>query len=194
MNEVTHKFCQLVRRRSDENRRAMAALATLKQKAISPMMSLLRQELDSMIRAIYLLCVHDPAERTRLIKSTIIGKKWQVRTEKGKLRNVTDREMAELAQKLQGWTKSVYKFGCAFIHLSDFHNYFDKDPFQRLPKSERNDILNHMRYHHGGPLNDNPDIYEFSMYLPQVIDKISGNLKCYLTYLEEGKIIEMKEL
>jgi len=193
MNEVTQKFCQMVRCRSDENRRAMQALVRISQKVISPVMSLLRQELDSMIRAIYLLSIHEPTERTSLIESTISGKKWQVRTEKGKFRNVTDKEMAELAQKLQGWTRSVYKFGCAFIHLSNFHNCFDEDPFQGLPESERKDILDHMRYYHGGPLNDNPDIYELSNYLPMVFDKISDNLKCYLRDLEEGKTIKMEE-
>jgi hypothetical protein len=36
---------------------------------------------------------------------------------------MTDREMIVIAHELQGWTQSVYKFGCAFIHLSSLHDY-----------------------------------------------------------------------
>lgn len=153
-------------------------------------MSILRQELDSMVRTIWLLSIMDMAERTRLIKATLTGEKWTMTTNNGNARKITDREMVELAQKLQGWTQSVYKFGCAFIHLSDFHNHAVQDPFRRLPESERQDILVHMRNYHGGPPEDNPDMAEIARYLPHVFDKIAGNLEFYLKLLENGKGIE----
>jgi len=153
-------------------------------------MSILRQELDSMVRTIWLLSIKNMAERTRLIQATLTGKKWTTTTSNGKARKITDREMVELAQNLQGWTQSVYKFGCAFIHLSDFHNHAVQDPFRKLPEPERQDILHHMRKYHGGPLWDNPDIEEIAQYLPSVFDKIAGNLDCYLKALEDGKGIE----
>lgn len=140
-----------------------------------------------MIRVIYLLQITDLNERLRLIKSTLKGEKWNVPTPKGKYRDVTDREMVDLAQQLQGWTQSVYKFGCAFVHLSDFHNHLVQNPLQRLSKAERQDILSHMRNYHGGPSHDNPDMEEISDYLPRVFDKISGNLKCYIEDLERGE-------
>ncbi|MBI4634281.1 MAG: hypothetical protein HY742_10370 [Deltaproteobacteria bacterium] len=140
-----------------------------------------------MIRVIYLLQITDLAERQRLIQSTLRGEKWKVMTPKGKGRDVTDREMVDLAQRLQGWTQSVYRFGCAFVHLSDFHNHLTQNPFQRLSEAERQDILTHMRNYHGGPSHDNPEMEEISRYLPQVFDKIAGNLKCYLEDLERGK-------
>jgi hypothetical protein len=154
---------------------------------LSPAFSILRQELDSMIRVIYLLQTSDQNERQRLIQYTLQGEKWQISTPKGKFRKVTDREMVDLAQQLQGWTQSVYRFGCAFVHLSDFHNHLVQDPFQRLSEEERQNVLSHMRAYHGGPLHDNPDMAELSCYLPRVFDKISGNLKCYLEQLECGK-------
>ncbi|MBN1360597.1 MAG: hypothetical protein JW993_08395 [Sedimentisphaerales bacterium] len=140
-----------------------------------------------MIRVIYLLQITDLVERQRLIHSTLQGEKWRVPTPKGKFRDVTDREMVDLAQQLQGWTQSVYKFGCAFVHLSDFHNHLAQNPFQRLSEAERQDVLSHMRNYHGGPLHDNPDMEEISEYLPRVFDKISDNLKCYLEHLERGE-------
>lgn len=103
---------------------------------------------------------------------------------------MTDREMVDLAQRLQGWTQSVYKFGCAFVHLSNFHNHLTEDPFDKLQMSEKQDILSHMRCYHGGPCHDNPDMAELALYVPRVFDKIASNLECYIGQLEHGKTLE----
>jgi hypothetical protein len=79
------------------------------------MVAVLRQELDSMIRVIYLLSQSDIAFRDELIQASVEGKQWVA---KGTKHRVTDKEMVELANELHGWTESVYRFGCAFIHLS----------------------------------------------------------------------------
>ncbi len=139
-----------------------------------------------MIRVIYLLHIVDPVERQRLIQTTLRGEKWRVQTHKGKSREVTDREMVELSLHLQGWTQSVYKFGCAFVHLSDFHNHLAQNPFQKLSNREQQDVLSHMRHYHGGPSRDNLEMKELSEHLPRVFDKITGNLECYLEQLERG--------
>ena len=52
-------------------------------------------------------------------------------------RVITDKEMVELAQELQGWTESVYKFGCAFIHLSGLHDYNSRDPLSLVSEIGR---------------------------------------------------------
>ena len=179
MDTGTRAFCTMIRVRSEENHRAMHCFSNL-HGVLSPAFSILRQELDSMIRVIYLLQLADLAERSRLIKSTLRGEKWKVKTPKGKFRDVTDREMVNLSQQLQGWTQSVYRFGCAFVHLSDFHNHHAQNPFQRLTEAEKEDVLSHMRNYHGGPLHDNPSMEELSEYLPRVFDKIADNLKCYV--------------
>lgn len=49
-------------------------------------------------------------------------------------------------------------------------------------------ILIHMRHYHGGPVSDNPTLEEFGNYLPKVLEKISGNLECYLEHLEKNEI------
>jgi len=140
-----------------------------------------------MIRVIYLLSIKDLTERQRLIRSTLSGEKWKILTARGRHRDVTDREMVGLAQQLQGWTQSVYRFGCAFVHLSDFHNHLAENPFGKLPDVERQHILSHMRHYHGGPCGDDPDMKEFAAYLPQVFEKIADNLRCYLEELERGE-------
>lgn len=189
MNSNTQTFCGMIRNRSEENRRAIQCFSR-PHGVLSPAISILRQELDSMIRVIYLLAVKDITERQRLIDSTLRGERWKVRNPKGKLRDVTDREMVDLAQQLQGWTKSVYKFGCAFVHLSDFHNHLAENPFDKLEESEKQDILSHMRHYHSGPCHDNPDMAELSLYVPQVLEKIGSNLECYLKQLEQAETLD----
>jgi len=188
MNSDIQTFCTIIRNRSEENKLAIKLFSHEPYRVLSPIFSILRQEIDSMIRAIFLLQIDDMTERQRLVKATLAGEKWKISTPKGKFRDITDREMVELAQKLQGWSYSVYSFGCAFIHLSNFHNHHAQNPFQSLTESEKHDILKHMRYYHGGPHNDNPDMLEFSMYLPRVFHKISENLECYLEDLEENRL------
>jgi len=175
-------FLRQIRSRSLEHQRAMQLLA--EARLAGQMVSVLRQELDSMVRVIYLLA--QSAERRKLlINASVRGEKW---SKEGSRARVTDKEMVELAQALQGWTQSVYKFGCAFIHLSGLHDYNDRDPLAQLPAEERLDILEHCRYYHGGPGHDSERFNDLVPYLPRVLEKIAGNLECYLVALENGEV------
>jgi hypothetical protein len=139
-----------------------------------------------MIRVIYLLSISDMAYRDALIKSSVEGHEWAA---KGNSKRITDCDMVKLANKLQGWTESVYRFGCAFIHLSGFHDYQERDPMNIVSDDEKEAILKHMRYYHGGPLDPNPTFSDLIPYLPQVFEKIASNLEYYIKDLEAGKII-----
>ena len=173
-------FIRQVRNRSSEHQRAMRLLTT--ELLAGQMISVLRQELDSMVRVIYLLA--QPLDRRMLlIEDSVNGNKWSLSNSKAK---VTDREMVALSQTLQGWTQSVYKFGCAFIHLSNLHDYNDRDALAQLPANEREDLLQHCRYYHGGPSQNSVRFDDLVPYLPRVLDKISSNLEYYLKDLESG--------
>ena len=75
----TKEFCHLIRNRSKENRLAMDMLYGFQRKGtIGPQVSIIRQELDSMIRVIFLLSISNIKERMRLIISTLDGKKWKI--------------------------------------------------------------------------------------------------------------------
>jgi hypothetical protein len=141
-----------------------------------------------MVRAIYLLTIRDLKERKRLIAQTLAGEIWTVPTGKGKQRKVTDKDMVELSNKLKGWTLSVYKFGCVFIHFSSSHDYSISNPFDSLPPSEQSDILEHLRYYHGGPHSDHPSFNEIAEFFPRVFEKIAGNLECYINSLESNGV------
>ncbi|WP_275356619.1 hypothetical protein [Methylophilus sp. YYY-1] len=154
------------------------------------MVSVLRQELDSMVRVIYLL-TQSLERRELLIGASVRGEKWAQATSSAK---VTDKEMVELAQNLQGWTQSVYKFGCAFIHLSGLHDYNDRDPLSQLSNEERSDILKHCHDYHGGPDLTTERFDDLVPYFPRILEKISGNLECYLEALEGGKVLNANEV
>lgn len=180
-------FLRQVKSRSIEHRQAMRLLA--QANLAGQMISVLRQELDSMIRVIYLL-TQKPIRRTSLIESSVSGERWR---RSGSRSAMTDREMVEIAHELQGWTQSVYKFGCAFIHLSSLHDYNDRDPLKLLPAREREDLLQHCRHYHGGPSEPDPSFSDLVPYLPRVLDKIASNLEGYLTELENGKLLTATE-
>jgi len=182
---IVSEFCDLIRRRSAENKNAIDRLSNDMYSVLSPAFSILRQELDSMVRAIYLLHLQDNKERLRLMSETIDGHKWTTKTKKGKYRKITDKELVEISQNLQGWTRYVYRFGCAFIHLSEFHNHSKKNPFESLNSEEKQDVLSYLRHYHGVPPNDELNMRELSRYLPGVFQKISSNLECYLADIEK---------
>jgi hypothetical protein len=181
-------FLRQVRSRSLEHQRAMELLVSAR--LAGQMVSVLRQELDSMVRVIYLL-TQSPERRELLIDASVRGEKWSQETSRAK---VTDKEMVELAQALQGWTQSVYKFGCAFIHLSGLHDYNDRDPLSQLPVEERRDILEHCRYYHGGPAPTAEHFEDLVPYLPRALEKIAGNLESYLEALENGEVLNANEV
>lgn len=133
MSEV-QVFCRQIRARTAEHRAAMRAVTELP----GQMISILRQELDSLVRVIFLLAQRDRDDRGTLITLAVEGKPW---TAQGSRQRVTDRQMVELAQSLHGWTRSVYRFGCAFIHLSNMHDYKERDPVLSISDEERNAIL-----------------------------------------------------
>ena len=176
-----HKFTQLIKSRSDEHEIAFSRIHDLP----GSMMSILRQELDSLTRVLYLLAIPDLEERKRLMEFTVNGERWKIATAKRQQKVVTDAMMVEVSEQYAGWASSVYKFGCAFIHLSNFHDYNTSNPLETLSSEEKRDVLDHMRYYHHGPESDNPTFQELAFYFPRVFEKIKGNLECYLERLAE---------
>ena len=186
--DYVETFCRQIRTRSAEHR---SAIMLLQQGGIQSQITvILRQELDSMIRVIYLLSLSDEHRRAQLMQASVEGRKW---TRAGSRNPITDRNMLDLANKLQGWSKSVYLFGCGFIHLSRFHDYRKRDPMDAISSEEREAVLRYMCYYHGGPRVPNPRFADLVPYLPMVFEKISSNLESYLKDLEMGKSFDENE-
>lgn len=183
-------FCNILRKRTQDH----LAAAKKVQGIPSMMFSILRQELDSLVRVIYLLSISNLEERKSLINLTLNNEPWITKTINGKPKKITDREMVEISNQLMGWTRSVYKFGCAFIHLSNFHNYEEIGPLNQVNDIEKMDILCHMRQYHGGPISDNPSLEDIQHYLPKVLEKVSGNLECYIQELEKDTLTPISNI
>jgi hypothetical protein len=181
MNQ-TQKFCNIIRKRSVEHAIAMARLSDMP----SMMISILRQELDSLIRAVYLNSLEDALERQRLINQTLDGDRWTVETAKGKSKPLTDREMVELCNEIFGWTEMVYDFGCSLVHLSDLHGVANDEDIENFFPLEisKDTVLHYLRDFHDGPNSDNPTLEEISEYFPEILKKIADNLEFYLKEIE----------
>ena len=178
-------FCRQVRKRSQENQEALLLLH--RNALTGNIMGVLRQELDSMVRCVFLLSVTDRQYRERLLHDSVIGNPWRTKDSKHK---VTDREMVALSSRLHGWTQNVYAFGCRFIHLSAFHDYSDRDPFELLTPEDRRDIAHYLGHYHHVVMDDTTKLRDIERVLPAVFEKISANLECYVRDLEAGSDLQ----
>ncbi len=127
-----------------------------------------------MVRVIYLRSVPVDARR-ELLGQTIGGKRWRLRG-----RVVTDAAMVQLAKQLHGWAEAVYRFGCAFIHLSAYHAYSVQDPFDALETEDRQSIAAYLNYYHGWPLGLRLSVVSLGPYFSRIFEKIAGNLEVEL--------------
>ena len=175
-------FCRQIRARSSDNKRAFALV--YKEEIWSQVIAILRQELDSMVRVMYLLSISDIPYRNKLITASVEGRRWIM---KGTKKPITDKQMVNLANQLHGWAESVYRFACGFIHLSGFHDYQARDPLDMIPQDEKKAIISHMRKYHACPHSLDPTWKDLFPCLPQVLKKIADNLECYIAELEENK-------
>ncbi|MHB1058594.1 MAG: hypothetical protein ACYC0F_12030 [Rhodanobacter sp.] len=179
-------FIRQVRSRSIEHRKAVEVLAAAN--VPGQLVAILRQELDSLVRVIYLL-TQDANRRSKLVAASVAGQTWRAQNSRAR---VTDKEMVDLSEKLLGFAQSVYRCGCAFVHLSNFHDFKDRDPLLLLTPEEKEDILGHCRGYHGGP--DGDTFIDLVPYLPAVFEKVSDNLECYLEELQDGSVLAPDEV
>lgn len=177
-------FVRMVRARSLENEAALRALASLGLHGVS--IGILRQELDSMVRVIFLKS-RPKKEREELIRAMLAGEVWKLPTANGKLAKVTDRDMVDHAKTLHGWTEAVYRFGCAFVHLSQFHDYATTDPVAALTPADRASMLYYLRHYHRGPARTDFTLEDVVPMLQSIFSKIKSNLDCELKDLESTK-------
>ncbi len=84
-------FCRQVSSRSRENSRAFFLL--YHEKHYGNSLSIIGQEIDSMIRVVYLLTVGDLNYRQELIDASVKGERWRY---KGSTKPITDRDMVEV--------------------------------------------------------------------------------------------------
>jgi hypothetical protein len=104
---------------------------------------------------------------------------------------VTDKDMVDKANELMGYVQYVYKFGCGFIHLSDFHNYTTTNPFDKLTETEKANVKNYLNQYHLFPIDNELTVESITNFIPDVFEKISSNLACYFGKILNNGMIEM---
>jgi hypothetical protein len=179
------QFCKILKERSKEHQAAVILM--LGNRMYGQVISILRQELDSMVRTIFLLEKSDLDIRNHYMSQTLNNRKWTFPNSRAL---VTDRHMVELSNNLYGWSLSVYKLGCAFIHLSPMSNYTNENPFSYLPDVEVQDIKQHLHHYHNFSLEEELNMETIIPYLQKVFTKVADNLEYNIKLLEEEKINE----
>lgn len=174
------QFCEIVKKRSEENSKSIKLL--YEQKLYGNCISILRQELDSMVRVLFLLS-QEQETRQLLIQQTLDNEKWHI----GR-KQIKDFELINNILKLHGWARNVYMFGCSFIHLSVFHYYSEQDPFETLSIEELKVIKNFMVQYHSFPQYNQINFVTMKPYILDIFDKINSNLHCSLENLEKNPI------
>lgn len=179
-------FCRQVQARSREHQEAMPVVDQNGWRSLA--VGILRQELDSLVRTIYLL--EQPRNvRAPLIALSVTGQRWRSTNAEGKTRIITDRDMVDFAEgRLDGWVGRVYDFGCRFIHLSSAHDYLARDPFQALPIDDRRALASYLTNYHGaGPNGTGASVDstfdDIAAYAPRALEKIASHLDTYVERL-----------
>jgi hypothetical protein len=172
-------FCRAVEARSAEHREAMAIAMQRGWLAIAS--SVLRMELDSMIRVVHLL--RTPDARDRILASCVAGMGFKDG------RRIKDTDMVNNALADNAWARAVYDFGNKFVHLTDAHDYAKADPFQAY--EHRATVIEYLNRYHGGrmqgpPLEDGSTLRDIAAYGPHVLEKITSNLNSYIKSLREA--------
>ena len=144
-------FCRQVSSRSRENLSAFFLL--FQEKHYGNALSIIGQEIDSMIRVVYLLTISDLDYRKKLVGDSVEGRGWK---HKGTGKRITDREMVEVSTNFEFWLREAYKIRNGIIHLSNLHDYKERDPLTLIPKQDKREIIKHLRRYHGGPRHPKP--------------------------------------
>lgn len=170
-------FRRSVEARSKEHHQAMGVAVALGWWAIVG--TVLRMELDSMVRVLYLL--RTPGARQRILASCVAGGGF-----KDGGRRIQDRDMVAVAVADNDWVSAVYEFGNKFVHLTDAHDYAEIDPFSAY--EHREEVIRYLNQHHrhrlpDRPLNNESTLADIALYAPYVLEKITSNLRNYLEWL-----------
>lgn len=175
-------FLRQVRARTDEHKQSFELLYDAGHFGVC--ISIVRQEIDSLMRVAYLWAPETPIEHVRmLIECSINSGEWMITRSDGKIVRVTDRTMLEDALT-EGWEGAAYDFGCRLIHLSNAHSYKERDPTRSVSLEQRREIAHYLRAYHEFQGED-VSMSDVISYLPRVFEKVCENTEFYVEELEE---------
>jgi hypothetical protein len=160
------------------------AFAT-EENLLSTQMSTIREEVDSLLRVIYLLGVNDYNELADIIGNSFDQRMFGPTKADGEARRISDKTLIDAAAAQFDWLKTLYDFGCSFIHLTGLHSYQERDPFRMLSPSEREAIAGFVNRYYRATISANSQFTEVAHYLPQIFRKVAENLERLLGDLQK---------
>ena len=83
-------------------------------------MSMIREEVDSLVRVIHLFGVNDYNELADIIGNTFDQRKLGPTKADGRARRILDKSLIQDAAAQFDWLETLYEFGCSFIHRRAF--------------------------------------------------------------------------
>jgi hypothetical protein len=177
MLSQSDEYKRLIARRLEENMKSFNLLFGIQH--YGNCISIMCQELDQMIRLLFLLN-KDSTIRKSFMQSSIESHKWHITSKDNKREYITEETLVEFAKSLKGWDRGIYDFGFAFKSLSNNFNYGSKDPIKSMTDSDRANLARYIQKFH---VKDFPDTFTIDALipvLPGIIEVISTNLKSYL--------------
>ena len=183
MTNYIEKYCETVRKSSQENEKAIRLLYD--NRLYKKVVGTLREELELYVKTLYLLSQSE-FERERLLTDFSNNIQWK--NEKGK--RLTDRYLLEYASRITGygWERLSYKFGCCFIHLSVLQNWENEDVTEIVDIQEKRVLIEYINNYHSANLNSESSFTDIMQYSLNIFKKIKENLECYLEHLEENDL------
>ena len=171
MNDASY-FYRAIKERSNENEKALDWL--LSEKIYSLVGSVIRMELDSLFRLCYFKS-KNASEQIILLQQFFAGQPWR-----GERHLVRDRDMVNhLADTLMlKWATPIYDIGCAFIHLSPYHDWNNdsSDPTRNITIHVRRSIVEHIKEQHQKDLDINFSFDDLILIANDVFVKLRSNI------------------
>ncbi|MFD6568547.1 hypothetical protein [Micromonospora profundi] len=168
-------FAKATEERSAEHRQMINTAVENKWWSVAG--SLLRMELDSLIRVNYLRT--HPNDRAQILSACVAGLGFGIpKQDRAGIKRIPDAVMVPKG----GWEQRVYDFGNRFVHLTEAHNHTERDPFIALPQNERKAIVEYLDHYHRGKsgveiLSVDSPFNDVARYAPHVLAKIADNTR-----------------
>jgi hypothetical protein len=174
------EYKKIIIQRLDENRKSFELLFGIKH--YGNCISIMRQELDQVIKLLYLLN-STKNEQKQFIESSINNHKWYKVNSDNTKDYITEDILTTYSETLTGWDKSIYEFGLAFGSLATTFNYGTRDPIKGIGENDKDKIYKYIVEYHNKDFPKNYDLGILILELPTILNKISIQLQNYVERL-----------
>ena len=174
------EYKKIVLQRLEENRKSFDLLFGIKH--YGNCISIMRQELDQVIKLLFLLN-STKDEQKQYIDASINNHRWFILGTDNKKNYITDDDLTTFSETLVDWDKSIYEFGLAFGSLVNTFNYGTKDPIKSIGENDKEKIYKYIVEYHNKIFPKEYDLGKLILELPTILNKISINLQKYMEML-----------